>query len=177
MHGFHAVAYSDEELRELLPGAIRSWAAGNSVRGDIHATVHIEKPVKRAALVVRVAQDEFLEHRREVVNRVHRALTVPEQREMIAEKAPESSTGEPVMVAAHPGDTLAWLAQQTVADEHLLVGIAVADEFLMVFGIVNATGGDSGERLGEPELTIADVLPKIRVQSHDRELVTVNVAL
>jgi predicted RNase H-like HicB family nuclease len=167
--GFFIAASSAEELRDQLSDAVRYWASQTlpaEERTTVTVEVHVEERTQEK-FVTRVAQDELLQERVEVRNRVHRALTVPEQADLLATQTPENVSGERLIVAVAPSDTLAWLGEQMPPGEHLIAAAAAADDLFISFHV---TKGGAGGRPVQPgsrgnDTTVADVVGNLDIRS------------
>lgn len=164
---FFAAAPTAEKLRERLSSGLRFWAQETGVTGPVECMVHVEHVIADD-LVVRVAQDERRENRHEVMNRVAAALTIHDQAQYIR-SAPASSSGEPVIVAVTPQDTLEWIAAQMVTDDYLIAAVAVADQLFLTFYVTNANEGVTGEaEVRSTDMTVAEVMQDMKILSDQR---------
>jgi hypothetical protein len=124
------------EFKKGLADAVRF--AGGAKRLRMHMEKHTWDADGRE-IVVRWAEDEHRGERLAVEQRIHAAMTVPEQRRNLLNK-PTDSTGALVFVCAVASDTLRQFADLLdQAGDVLAIAASVADEFIWTSQI-SATG-------------------------------------
>lgn len=140
------------ELRADLDGVLSFHLdqAGPFIVAE-HEEQHHE--VGDRELVIRLAMDEHRRERKEVRERLRRALAVPEQAEALI-TGPVNRVGEVLYISVVPSDTLSWVvAQMDPRGETATIAVAVGDELLLTFRV--STGGEGPIETRE---TVADLM-------------------
>jgi hypothetical protein len=119
-----------------------------------HGEAHYD--VGGRELVIRLAIDDHIDERQEALNRIVRALSVPEQADALV-AGPTNLVGEKLYICVVPSDTLGWVGQQLdPRGEAATVAIAIAEELLLTFLV--STDRDHGSVHLDPSRTVADMM-------------------
>jgi hypothetical protein len=103
-------------------------------------------------LVTRIALDDHRSERQEVYTRLGRALTVPEQAEVLL-TGPTNRVGEALYICVVPSDTLRWVAAQLdPRGETTTIATAVGDQLLLTFRMSTGEDGPTETRETVAEL-------------------------
>ena len=106
-----------DEVRSEFRVAIADAPAG--VRG-LTAIEHLERPLAPGAYI-RVAVDRRTLDRDDTAQAMYSSLTAPAQFDDFRNTMPTAATGDVVMIACVPDDTLGWIFEQMT--EHDAIGI------------------------------------------------------
>lgn len=142
------LTYGRPTLWDLRAGLDEVLAFHFNRPGPFPVVEHQERAHEVAGreLVTRLALDGRRAARREVYDRLIRALAAPEQARLVVE-APTNAAGEIVYVCAVPSDTVRWLADQLdVRGDAIVVATAIADALVFTLPLVREQG-EAGQRL------------------------------
>ena len=107
-------------------------------------------------LVIRLALDDHIDERQEALDRIVRALTLPELADALV-AGPTNLVGENLYICVVPSDTLGWVGQQLdPRGEVATAAVALADELLLTFLV--STDRDHGTVHLDPSRTVADMM-------------------
>lgn len=107
-------------------------------------------------LVIRLASDEHAGARREALDRIVRAMSLPEQADALV-AGPTNLVGEKLYICVVPTDVLGWIGQQLdPRGEAATVAVAIADELLLTFLV--STDHEHGSINLHPSQSIADLM-------------------
>ena len=159
------------EFKKELDGAVRFAGGAKHVR--MHMESHTWDDDGRE-IVVRWAEDEHRGERLAVAQRIHAAMTVPEQREDLLNK-PTDRSGALVFVCAVAGDALRQFADLLDdAGDVLAIAVSVADDFIWTSQL-SATGSHpdwvSLESMGASlETTVGEWMTIVGTQHSDSKV-------
>jgi hypothetical protein len=116
-YGIYVEGSTMDEVRSELRAAMGD--APSEIRG-LAVIEHLERPLVPGAYV-RVAVDRRTLDREQIAQAMQSSLTVPAQFDDFRATMPIAATGDSVMIACVPDDTLGWVLEQMT--EHDAVGI------------------------------------------------------
>lgn len=163
------------------PGLLYGRASLKELRGDLQDALsfHFDRPgpfeiiehherhyeIAGRELVIRLAMDGQQEQRLAVLDRINRAMAVPEQAESLI-SAVTNSVGETVYVCAAPSDTVGWLASQLdPRGDAFVVAVTIANEFLLTlpFAVDDGTRPSWSPSTHAPETQLSEIMRKIPI--------------
>lgn len=119
-----------------------------------HPELHYD--VGGRELVIRLTVDDHLPERQEALDRIVRALSLPEQADALV-SGPTNLVGERLYICVVPSDTLGWVGEQLdPRGEAATVAVALADELLLTFLV--STDRDHGSVHLDPHRTVAEMM-------------------
>jgi hypothetical protein len=159
--------YGRPSLTDLRSGLQDVLAFHFDRPGPFDVIEHLERGFEVAGreLVTRIAQDEHLDQREAVFERIRRALAVPGQVVALVSTV-TNAVGEAVYVCAVPSDTLGWLsAQLDESGDALVAALTTADQFLLTLPIAADEGTHPGWSVSSstPQTPLSEVVQNIPV--------------
>ena len=172
-HAVYVAADTLDEARSEFLAAAR-WALDDL--DGITVVEHIEKPSPVPGLWIRTALDQRVLQRDAVVDAIESALRSPKDRDEIA-CGPQAATGDVVIIACTPADTLGWVSAQVGHTDEVYVAARVSDIAVwtqLIAGNRTATAGeDRSESLApliEQGFTVSDLMQQ-QVPTVSRRLI------
>lgn len=142
---------AEEFWRDVGPAVV--WAGG---KPDL--TVYIQRPYETPEGVewlLRVLQDDHLDERLEIAQRIHASITATEQRHQIFDNAVATRTGEYVFHCALFSDTVRSVVQALrPSGDAVVVAAAVAEGLWYAEQVTTGEPGPDEQRFSDLGLTL-----------------------